>query len=370
MTTSWVAGQHVSEDETSYEVTQSRFAEAELVSLWLLGRVPNELLPLRLMRAGRAGRGPGPDVREAAFQHEDGVLVTGDVEVHLRASDFVRHGHATDPAYDRVVLHLVWEDDRGLPAGTPTPLPGGELVPTVAVGPALGGDPQRLRQLVRRGPSGTEPCAASASGRDIDATSEVIRSEGRRRMAERAWQAARLVELRGWDGAWGELLTRSLRSSAGRRAESDQERVLLEQEVTRGLGEPLQRELRNAAMEPRPGALIEQLRRSGRPGRARATEIGWNAALPLLAAGAAAYGDRELAAAVALLVDRWPAPRPYGRTEALRSLVTRDDEPAPRGGALYAQGLLHLQDLWCERGGCGVCPLSAQASAAGVQRTN
>ena len=30
----------------------------------------------------------------------------------------------------------------------------------------------------------------------------------------------------------------------------------------------------------------------------------------------------------------------------------------PRAGALYAQGLLHLQDLWCTRGGCGACPLS------------
>ena len=87
------------------------------------------------------------------------------------------------------------------------------------------------------------------------------------------------------------------------------------------------------------------------------SEIGWNAVLPLLAATAAAYGDRELAANVADLVDAWPAPRPYGRTDALARLIRPGG--APRGGgALYAQGLLHVQDLWCERGGCGVCPLS------------
>jgi Protein of unknown function (DUF2851) len=370
MTSSWVAGQHVSEDATGYEATQSRFAEAELVSLWLLGRVPGELLPWRLMRAGRAGRGPGPDVREATFQHENGVPLTGDIELHLRASDFVRHGHATDPAYDGVILHLVWEDDRGRAAGTPTRLPGGELVPTIAVGPALNDNPRLLRKLVRLGPTGTEPCAASAAGRDADAMNQIIRFEGRRRAAERAWRAARLVELRGWDGAWNELLVRSLRSSSGRRTESDEERELLALEVTASLGMSLQSGLRNAATEGRPGVLIEQLRQSGRPGRARATEIGWNAALPLLAAGAAAYGDRELAVAVALLVERWPAARPYGRTETLRSLVTRDGEPASRGGALYAQGLLHLQDLWCERGGCGVCPLSAQPGVVGERREN
>ena len=134
--------------------------------------------------------------------------------------------------------------------------------------------------------------------------------------------------------------------------------------MTGALGERLARELRRLALEQRPGALIDGLRRSGQPGRARATEIGWNAALPLLAAGAAAYGDTELARAVAILIDRWPAPRPYGRTEALQRLIVRDDEPRTRRGALYAQGLLHLQDLWCERGGSGVCPLSAAADLA------
>src|SRR5690606_25731712 len=93
-------------------------------------------------------------------------------------------------------------------------------------------------------------------------------------------------------------------------------------------------------------------------GVARAAEVGWNAVLPLLAALAAAYEDVALARQVAALVAAWPAPRPYGRTRALAGLLGK---PAPGAGALYAQGLLHLQELWCERGGCGVCPLSAGA---------
>ncbi|MDO9445942.1 MAG: DUF2851 family protein, partial [Dehalococcoidia bacterium] len=86
--------------------------EATLTALWLLGRVPAEVLPWPLLRPGRAGRGSGPDVREAAFALPSGVVRAGDVEVHLCASDFVAHGHATDPAYAGVVLHLLWEDDR------------------------------------------------------------------------------------------------------------------------------------------------------------------------------------------------------------------------------------------------------------------
>ena len=90
----------------------SPLVEAELTALWLLGRVPASVLPWPLLRAGRAGRGPGPDVREAAFLMPSGVVRSGDVEVHLRTSDWVRHGHEGDPAYANVVLHLVWEDQR------------------------------------------------------------------------------------------------------------------------------------------------------------------------------------------------------------------------------------------------------------------
>ena len=105
----------------------------------------------------------------------------------------------------------------------------------------------------------------------------------------------------------------------------------------------------------RPRALIAAFHVEGAVGPGRAAELGWNAALPLLAAAAAAYDDAPLARATAELAERWPAPRPYGRTRALANLLG----PPPRGGgAQHAQGLLHLQDLWCERGGCGRCPAS------------
>lgn len=383
--------QQLRDQRGSYDVS---LAEHELVALWLLGRVPEAVLPWPLMRAGRAGRGPGPDVREAVFQHPSGVPLAGDVEVHLRASDFVRHGHATDPGYNGLVLHLVWEDDRANP-GAATELPSGDFVLTVEVGPALGGRPSALRELLRLGPSGGEPCGEWAATTPADRVTETVRAEGRRRLAERAWGAGRLVELNGWAGAWDELLIRALRASAGRRRESAGEQRGLAARINAALvaaiptardgspppgaasgapapadpasGDPHLSDpasggralaaLERLAREERPSTLIEALRQPGGPGRARAVEIGWNAALPLLAAAAAAYGDRELAATTAVLVDRWPAPRPYGRTEAL-ALLIRPPGPPPGGGMLRAQGLLHLQDLWCERGGCGVCPLS------------
>ncbi len=120
----------------------------------------------------------------------------------------------------------------------------------------------------------------------------------------------------------------------------------------------------------RPGKLIDALRDcsllpSGL-GRGRASEVAWNAVLPLLAARAAAYGDIALARRTAALASQWPAPRPYGRTRTLAAALTGSERTPPGGGgALWAQGLLHLQELWCERGGCGACPLSEPARPGG-----
>ena len=341
---------------------EEQLREHELVALWLLGRTPPEALPWPLLRPGRAGRGPGPDVREAAFLLPEGVVRSGPVEVHLAASDFVRHGHDRDPAYGALILHLVWIDDGPEP-GAPLPLPGGGFAPTCAVGPALAGDPERLRALLRLGPSGAEPCAAAAAGSAAEETTALLRAEGRRRMAELAWRADALAAAHGWHGAWVRLLLRALEASASRRRETPHTRLELAAAIGRGLGgEPLRR-LAGLATGTRPGPLIEALRGAGAIGRGRAAELGWNAALPLLAAQAAAFGDLELARRSAALIEAWPAPRPYGRTLALRRLL---GAPAPRAGALHAQGLLHVQDLWCRRGGCGVCPLSGDPAAAGA----
>ena len=354
-------------------------AEHELTALRLLGRVPEAVLPWPLLRPGRAGQGPEPDIREATFLMRSGVVRSGAVEVHLRASDFVRHGHSTDPAYAAVVLHLVWTDDRPAPEGQAgldaaladgwrsTDLPGGGRAVTVAVGPALRHDPERLRALVQRGPSGGEPCMVAAAERGAEATTTQVRQEGQRRLAERVWQAERLVDACGWDAAWAELLERALHSSAGRCHETPTQRAALAARVTAHLGADVPAGLARLAAAGPPRAVIEALRGplhgDEALGQSRAAEVGWNAALPLLAALAAAYDDVALARQVAALVAAWPAPRPYGRTRALGALLGK---PASGAGALYAQGLLHVQDVWCERGGCGVCPLSRPGDDSGA----
>ena len=52
----------------------------------------------------------GPDFSNAKIRIGN-QLWAGNVEIHLKSSDWFAHHHETDPAYNSVILHVVWEDD-------------------------------------------------------------------------------------------------------------------------------------------------------------------------------------------------------------------------------------------------------------------
>jgi hypothetical protein len=61
----------------------------------------------------------GPDFKNARITI-GGSTLEGPVELHVRASDFLRHGHIGDPHYRDTILHVVWENDTAdPPAGIP-----------------------------------------------------------------------------------------------------------------------------------------------------------------------------------------------------------------------------------------------------------
>jgi len=67
---------------------------------------------------GFLNRHAGPDFMDARVQIGD-VLWCGPVELHLKSSDWLLHGHTGDPRYDNVILHVVHEMDQHVPSNVP-----------------------------------------------------------------------------------------------------------------------------------------------------------------------------------------------------------------------------------------------------------
>jgi len=63
-----------------------------------------------IVATGYRNTNSGPDFLEARIQIGD-KLWAGHVEIHVKSSDWNRHGHQTDKAYQNVILHVVYEND-------------------------------------------------------------------------------------------------------------------------------------------------------------------------------------------------------------------------------------------------------------------
>ncbi len=68
----------------------------------------NEILHIK--NPGSHNSNSGPDFFNAQIEL-NGQLWAGNVEIHIKSSDWYAHAHETDRAYDNVILHVVWEHD-------------------------------------------------------------------------------------------------------------------------------------------------------------------------------------------------------------------------------------------------------------------
>lgn len=76
----------------------------------------------------------GPDFTRANVVVGEDAPLEGDVEIHVRSSDWKKHGHHLNPHFDRVVLHVVlWHDTGNQFIQTSE----GRVVPELALAPFL-----------------------------------------------------------------------------------------------------------------------------------------------------------------------------------------------------------------------------------------
>lgn len=356
---------------------------------------------LRTVYRGRRAGGAGPDFRDAiiASPHE---LLSGDVELHVRSSDFRRHGHHQDPAYDGVALHVVFHHDED----GDTQLACGRLVPVVALADWAEGRAREIREWLERPALWEEPCRSAASRLGAEACGAALDRLGdirfrartavfRRRMREAGpdqaiWEG--VLEALGYGGErelmrrlaqrtpWKQVAAAQGGTPAGRRAAAveallsrglEEERASLPAGMRAGPASVRPRNrpearlrgaaalaarfgaggpwacLRPLAAQGEPGPLLGALTVAGAVGRGRAIEIAANAVLPC----AASRGlEKEAEAAYR----RLPLPARYGAVRHLHSALG----DAVALGARRQQGMLYLLREYCSRGGCGRCVLS------------
>lgn len=66
--------------------------------------------PIQILHFGDYNTHAGPDFLNARIRIGE-TTWAGNVEMHLCASEWLRHGHASDKAYENVILHVVLEED-------------------------------------------------------------------------------------------------------------------------------------------------------------------------------------------------------------------------------------------------------------------
>lgn len=81
---------------------------------------------LIIFKPGMLNTDAGPDFSQAKVK-VDGMDWAGSVEIHIQSSGWIDHGHHEDQAYENVVLHVVWEEDKPIYRNDGTRIPALEL---------------------------------------------------------------------------------------------------------------------------------------------------------------------------------------------------------------------------------------------------
>ena len=150
--------------------------ERQVIRIWqhlLLGRtelVTEEGERLKIIYPGRVNDDQGADFCDVVMVTKEG-LVIGDIEIHVKSSDWQAHRHHLDPQYNRVILHVVMKHDRK----TATYLENGRSIPTLALNKYIG---TSIPLIDPRTASNT-PCSGCCGSLSRDIIAEFLDSAGK-----------------------------------------------------------------------------------------------------------------------------------------------------------------------------------------------
>lgn len=82
--------------------------------------------PVNIVQPGLFNTDSGPDFSDSKIMVKE-IMWHGHTEIHLKSSDWNIHHHQQDPAYNKVILHVVWDNDKPAYRSDGTAIPTIEL---------------------------------------------------------------------------------------------------------------------------------------------------------------------------------------------------------------------------------------------------
>jgi len=158
---------------------------------------------IRIFETGNRNADAGPDFLNARVKI-GAMEWVGSVEIHVHASGWTDHNHGADEAYENVILHVVWSDDKPVKRNDGSLLPTLELKKRVDEGLVL-----KYKKLLAS--VDTIPCAPSI----LQVPALIRLSMLERVLAERLQTKSREVltwlqrNLNDWDETCYQLLARN-----------------------------------------------------------------------------------------------------------------------------------------------------------------
>ncbi len=155
-----------------------RLTEQDVSRLWYEGGFARNGMRtrcgrrVRVLYRGLPNGDRGPDYRGAVLSVGRSRPRAGDIELHVRASQWRTHGHQRDPEYNGVILHVVWQDDDP----SPTVLHSGRQVPVLALSDVI--TPNGPARLI------IDPC--HGAGHDLRRLGMVLDRAGQERFLGKA----------------------------------------------------------------------------------------------------------------------------------------------------------------------------------------
>lgn len=158
------------------------FPESTVVDIWrqhLIGRTDLETedgKPIRIIYPGMVSNDRGADFVDAVI-HFGGKQQRGNVEIHVNSSGWWEHGHHIDPAYNGIMLHVVYRQDREKLIR----LQNGNVIPTLVLEGYLAGRIDRRVRCSRHDMIRTLPCKNIAHQQSSSILSDILNISGEAR---------------------------------------------------------------------------------------------------------------------------------------------------------------------------------------------